>query len=82
MSRVQSVKIDEFKSGTDLFDVSGMLPDLSGKDKLVGETISRNMSTSSALKHTGMSKSKYYRSRDGIRDKMRSSFLRTRGQNL
>ncbi len=82
MSRIQSVKVREFNGGVDTFDVAGMLPDLTGKDKLVGETISGNMNTSKALRHTGMSKSKYYRARDSIRGKMRDSFLRTRGQNL
>ncbi len=82
MSRIQSVKVNEFKGGIDTFDVSSMLPDLTGKDKLVGETISGNMNTSKSLKHTGMSKSNYYRIRDGLKSKMRDSFLRTREQNL
>ncbi len=82
MSRIQSIKIDEFKGGIDTFNVSGMLPDLAGKDKLVGETISGNMSTAKALRHTGMSKSRYYRARDGVRGKMREAFLRTREQNI
>ena len=68
--------------GIETFDVKSMLPDLKGKEKLVGETISRNMNTSRSLKHTGLSKSKYYRTRDTLRDKMRTSFLRVQGQNL
>ena len=80
MAKIQPVKVTHINGGIDTFDVSGMLPDLKGKEKLVGETISRDMNTSSALKHTGLSKSKYYRTRDTLRDKMRSSFLRTQGQ--
>ena len=82
MSNIQSIKLLEGSIGIETFDVKGMLPDLKGKEKLVGETISMNMNTSKSLKHTGLSKSNYYRTRDTIRDKMRKSFLRVQGQNL
>ena len=82
MSMIQPVKFLEGTPGIETFDVKSMLPDLKGKEKLVGETISRNMNTSRSLKHTGLSKSKYYRTRDTLRDKMRTSFLRVQGQNL
>lgn len=80
MSNVQPVKVIEGNGGIETFDVKSMLPDLTGKEKLVGETISGNMNTSRSLKHTGLSKSNYYRTRDNIRGKMRESFLRVQGQ--
>ena len=82
MSMIQPIKFMDASAGMETFDVKSMLPDLKGKERLVGETISKNMNTSKALKHTGLSKSKYYRTRDTLRDKMRTSFLRVQGQNL
>ena len=82
MSTIQPVKIIDGGIGIETFDVKSMLPDLKGKEKLVGETISKNMNTATALKHTGLSKSKYYRTRDTLRSKMRKSFLRVQGQKL
>ena len=82
MSKIQPIKILSENPGIETFDVKGMLPDLRGKEKLVGETISMNMNTSKALKHTGLSKSKYYRTRDSVRTKMRESFLRVQGQKI
>ena len=82
ISMIQPIKITDGDNGFETFDVKGMLPDLRGKEKLVGESISKNMNTAKALKHTGLSKSKYYRTRDTLRDKMRRSFLRVQGQKL
>ncbi len=82
MSRIHPVKVLDGNFGMETFDVKSMLPDLKGKEKLVGESISMDMNTSKALKHTGLSKSKYYRTRSSLRDKMKASFLRTQGQSI
>ena len=73
--------IQEFK-GVSEISVSNLLPDLSKSDNLVASTIEQDMSTSAALKHTGLKKTIYYRRRAKLADRMKSAFLRTQTQEL
>ncbi len=78
ISTIRPVMTSEFQGGMDYVDVQGLLPGLKGREKLVAETISQNMSTKKALSHTNMSQSTYYRNRDALGTRMKEAFIRTR----
>ena len=82
MSEIKGVVTDKFEGGTNYASVSSMLPDLSKKESLVADTIEQDMSTAEALKHTKMPNTVCYRERNKLRDRMRSSYLRSNTKDM
>jgi hypothetical protein len=76
IGEVKAVGVDDFSKKTSYIDVQSLLPDMSMKEKKVADTISLGMPVSKALKHTGLSRSSFYRSRNNLRSKMREAYLR------
>ncbi len=80
IGEIKAVATDKFSGGANYISMQTMLPDLTGREKKVADTISQGMSTKEALKHTGLSSSVYYRDRDKLRGRMRKSYLRNNTQ--
>ena len=77
---IKAVATDKFSGGTNFVSLQGLLPDLTGRELKVADTITRDMSTKDALKHTGMSNTAYYKERNKIRTRMRNSYVRLNTQ--
>ena len=82
MGKIKTVATDKFNGGVNHVSLQSLLPDLTGRDKKIADTITMNMSTPEALKHTGMSNTAYYKGRNKIRSRMRSSYVRLNTQEM
>ena len=80
LGKIKTVATDKFGGGTNYVSLQGLLPDLSGRELKVADTITHDMSTKDALKHTGMSNTAYYKERNKIRSRMRNSYVRLNTQ--
>ena len=82
MGQIKAVVTDKFGGGTNYVSMQSLLPDLSGKEKKISETIEKGMSTPKALKHTGMSNGAYYSGLNKLRARMRKSYIRNNTQEV
>lgn len=73
----QNVKVKEYKSKQIQIDVPTLLPSIKKDEQKIADTIAKGMNLQQSLKHTGMSKSEFYRQQGTFKDKLRQSYLRT-----
>jgi len=81
MSSIKAVRSDTADRGSMSVKMNELLPNLNKTDKAIVRTITGDMGVSEALKHTGLSKSSFYRKRDLLSSDMKESYLRMREKN-
>lgn len=78
MSSIKTVNTDKFDTGSEVYDIHTLLPDIPKEDAKMADVISQGMSTKAGMEHTGLQKTQFFKKKNDFAQKLRESYLRNR----